>query len=160
MAFTCTVSRGGWGGAMTGLAVAGALHDLAPEGFDLGGGHAAEVVVEGFPAFELLAVDEEGVRPRERIPVLVEVVEQLELAVDEARRAVFPFLDEAGDEVVDEFRGGGVVADDDEAGRNGDSFLPPQLERLGVVAVERFERRLEASWKSERVEPLGLATPL
>ena len=44
--------------------VAGALDDLAAEALDLVGGHVAEVVVERVAGFELLAVDQQRVRPR------------------------------------------------------------------------------------------------
>ena len=50
-------------------AIAGALDDLAAEALDLVGGHAAEVVVERIAGFELLAVDEQRVRPRQRVAV-------------------------------------------------------------------------------------------
>ena len=51
-----------------------------------------------------------------RVAVLVEVAEQREAAVlPGVRRAVLVLAVEAGDVVVDELRGGGVVADDDEA---------------------------------------------
>ena len=54
----------------------------------------------------------------ERVAVLVEVAEQREPAVLQRRRAVLVLAVEAGDEVVDELRDRGVVADDDEAGRH------------------------------------------
>ena len=49
--------------------VAGALDDLAAEALDLVGGHAAEVVVERIAGFELLAVDQQRVRARQRVAV-------------------------------------------------------------------------------------------
>ena len=50
--------------------VAGALDDLAAKALDLVGGHAAEVVVERIAGFELLAVDEQRVRARQRVAVV------------------------------------------------------------------------------------------
>ena len=65
----------------------------------------------------------------------------------------------AGDEVVNELRDGGVLADDDEAGRHPDALLLPELEGLLVVAVERFQRCLQAGGEFERVEFLALPRP-
>ena len=128
------------------LAVAGALDDLAAEPFDLVGRHAAEVVVEGFAGFELLAVDQQRARAGQRVAVLVEVAEEFQAAVLKRGRSVFVLPEEAGDVVVDELRGGRVVADDDEAGRDADARFAPQLEGLFVVAVESFERGLQRAW--------------
>ena len=58
--------------------------------------------------------------------------------------AVVVLAMEAGDEVIDQLRDGGVLADDDEAGRHRDARLLPELEGLLVVAVESFERGLAA----------------
>ena len=123
--------------------IAGALDDLAAEALDLVGRHAAEVVVQRFAGFELLAVDQQRVRAGKRIAVLVEVAEQRQAAVFERCRAVFVLAVEAGDVVVDQLGGGRVVADDDEARRHADACLFPQLVGLLVVAVESFERRLQ-----------------
>ena len=38
--------------------IAGALDDLAAEALDLVGGHGAEVVIQGLPGFQLLAIDQ------------------------------------------------------------------------------------------------------
>ena len=61
---------------------------------------------------------------------LVEVAEQREAAVLQRRRAVFVLPVEAGDEVVDELRDGGVLADDDEAGRHLDALRPAQSSKV------------------------------
>ena len=128
------------GDVLAGAGIAGALDDLAAEALDLVGGHAAEVVVERIAGFELLAVDEQRVRARQRIAGgLVEVAEQREAAVLQRGRAVLVLAVEAGDEVVDELRDGGVLADDDEAGRHLDALVFPELEGLLVVAVERLQ---------------------
>ena len=75
---------------VAGAGIARALDDLAAEALDLVGGHAAEVVVERVAGFELLAVDQERVRARQRVAGgLVEVAEQREAAVLERGRAVF-----------------------------------------------------------------------
>ncbi len=68
--------------------VAGALDDLAAEALDLVGRHAAEVVVQRLAGFELLAVDQQRVRARQRVAVLVEVAEQRQPAVLERGGAV------------------------------------------------------------------------
>ncbi len=49
-------------------AVAGALDDLPPEALDLVGRHVAEVVVQRFAGFELLAVDQQRARARSGLP--------------------------------------------------------------------------------------------
>jgi hypothetical protein len=98
------------------LAVAGALDDLAAEALDLVRGGLPEAVVERLARVELLAVDQQRVRARQRVAVLVVVREEAELALERGRRdAVFPLgVVEARDVVVDQLRGRGVVADDDE----------------------------------------------
>ena len=96
-------------------------------------------------------------RPGERIAVLVEVAEQREAAVFERGRAVLVRAVKAGDVVVDQLRGGGVVADDDEAGRHLDPCFLHSVERLLVVAVERFERGLQLDGQAERIESSRLA---
>ena len=127
------------GDVLAGAGIAGALDDLTAKALDLVGGHAAEVVVERIAGFELLAVDEQRVRARQRIAGgFVEVAEQREAAVLQRGRAVLVLPVEAGDEVVDELRDRGVLADDDEAGRHLDALVLPELEGLLVVAVERF----------------------
>ena len=149
------------GDVLGGAGVAGALDDLAAEALDLVGGHVAEVVVEGIAGFELLAVDEQRVRPRERIAGgFVEVAEQGEAAVLQRRRAVLVFPVEAGNVVVDQLGDRGVLADDDEARRHADAALLPELEGLLVVAVECLERGLQARRQLERVELFALAAAL
>ena len=58
------------GDVFAGTRVAGALDDLAAKALDLVGRHAAEVVVERIARFELLAVDEQRVRARQRVAVV------------------------------------------------------------------------------------------
>ena len=67
---------------------------------------------------------------------------------------------EAGDEVINELRNCGVLADDDEARRHLDAPVLPEFESLLVVAVEGLQRRLQAGGELERVEFLAFATPL
>ncbi len=149
------------GDVVAGTGVAGALHDLAAKALDLVGGHAAEVVVERVAGFELLAVDEQRVRARERVAGgFVEIAEQCEATVLQRGGAVLVLAMEAGDEVVNELRDGGVLADDDEAGRHLDALVLPELEGLLVVAVEGFQRRLQAGGELERVEFLAFAAAL
>ena len=61
-------------------------------------------------------------------------------------------LIEAGHIVVDQLRDRGVLADDDEAGRDGDTALLPQLKGALIVSIESLERGLELVWKLERVK--------
>ena len=110
--------------------------------------------------FELLAVDEEGARAGERVSVLVEVSEQRQAALFEGGGPVLVLALEPGDVVVDQLGGRGVVANDDEAGRDLDILLPPQLEGLRIVAIEGFESGLELDGEVQRVERGRLAAAL
>ena len=94
----------------------------------------------------------------ERIAVLVEIAEKRETAVFERGRAVVVLPVKAGDVVVNQLRGRGVVADDDEAGRHANAGFLPKLEGLLVVAVERFERGLQLR-RQARADRASLALP-
>jgi len=59
--------------------------------------------------------------------VLVKILEKRQAPVFQGGCAVFVNPVEAGDIVVDKFRDGGVLANDDEAGRNADFAFLPQL---------------------------------
>jgi hypothetical protein len=97
--------------------VARGLHHFASEPIDFIGGHAAKIVVERIAGFELLAIDQQRVGTRQRIAgCLVEIAKQRVSSVVECRGAVVVLPMEAGDEVVDELRDRGVLANDDEAG--------------------------------------------
>ena len=66
------------------------LDNLAAKAFDFVRRHAAKVVVERITRFELLAVDEDRVGARERVPRgVVEVAKQGEATVGQRGRAVF-----------------------------------------------------------------------
>src|SRR5438093_10612394 len=119
-----------------------------------------EILVEPLTALELLAVDEQCLRAGERVAMLVEVPEQRELAVLRRSRTVLVLALEAGDVVVDQLGGRGVVAGDDEARRHGDLRLLPQFERFLVMTVERLERRLKPRRKGEGIETSGFAASL
>ena len=56
---------------------------LAAEAVDFIGGHGAEVVVQGIAGFELLAVDEERMRPATLVAMLVVVGKEGELPRNE-----------------------------------------------------------------------------
>ena len=92
---------------------------------DLVAGRGPEVLVERLSGFELLAVDEQRAWPGEGIAVSVEVPEELEPTVHQRRRAVLVLPLEARDVVVDQLRGRGVVAHDDEARRHLDTGVLP-----------------------------------
>ena len=66
--------------------------------------------------------------------------------------AVFARSREAGDVIIDELGGGGVVADNDEHGRNGDFFLRPEFEGFLVVAVKGVERSLKFDGQTQRIK--------
>ena len=138
-------------------AIAGAFHDLAAEAFDFVGGHGAEVVVQRFAGFQAFAVDQQRVRAGEGLALLVEVAEQGEVAVAHGGFAGFVFDLGAGDVVVEQLRGGLVVAHDDEAGRRFDVRLAPFVERLFVVAVERVEGGSQFVRQGERIAGAGHA---
>ncbi len=137
------------------VGVAGALHNVAAEAFDFVDSGGAEVVVEGVPGGELFTIDEEGVRTRKRAAVLIEVAEEGESAMD--KRTIPVIAMEAGDVVVDELGGGGVVAHHDEAGRDADGRIAPEVEGFFVVAVEGFEGGLEFDRNAKGVESFGFA---
>ena len=145
-------------GEVLGLpAVPRPLDDLAAEPLDLVAGGGPEVPVERLPGLELLAVDEQGTGPRKRTAVLVEVPEEREPARHQRRGAVLVLALEARDVVVDQLGGRGVVAHHDEARRDLDAGVLPQLEGAGVMAVEGFERGLELDGDAQGVEGGGLS---
>ena len=142
-------------------AVAGTLDDVLAEAFDLRTGCLAEVPVEGLSGFELLAVDQEGPGAREGAAVEVEIPKQRQTAVLDDSGAVLPLPVEAGDVVVHQLGGCGVVADDDEAGRYGESRLLPQPVGFLIVAVEGIQRGAKLGRQVRRIEsaPLFAAMP-
>ena len=135
-------------------AVAGARDDLAAEALDLVARGDPEVPAESFPGVELLAVDQQRVRSGERVAVFVEVAKQLQPSVLERRGAVLMLAMKPGDVVVEQFRGGRVVAHDDEARRRLNARFAPLVEDLLVVAIERFEGGLQPCGNAQRVEQL------
>ena len=140
-------------GEVLGLAaVAGTFDDLAAETVDLVGGHVAEVIVQCLAGFELLAVDQEGPGAGKLVAVFVEIPEQGQPPDFERRRTVVVLPVETGDIVVDKLGGGGVVADDDETGRNLDAAFLPEVVGLCIVAVEGFQGGLELGGMLQRVE--------
>ena len=70
--------------------ITGALDNFTAKAFNLVGSHAPKVIVERIARFELLAVDEERIRARERVAGgFVEIAEQCETPVLQRRGAVF-----------------------------------------------------------------------
>ena len=114
------------------MLIAGALNKIAPEALDLIGRHRAEFLIERVAGFQLLAVDQQRARTRQPVTVFVVVAEQLETALDPLAIA---FAYEPRDEVVDQFRGRGVVAYDDEHRRHADPGLLPLMRGFSVMAV-------------------------
>jgi hypothetical protein len=83
--------------------VTGALGDFASKAVDFIGRHVAKVGVQRVAGFELLAVNEQGIRARQWIAGrLVEVAEQREASVLQGRATVFVLAVEAGNEVVNQ----------------------------------------------------------
>src|SRR5437870_3501220 len=68
--------------------LAAAFDNLAAEALYFVARHAAEVVIQRFAGFELLAVDKQRIWARERVAVLVEVAEERETSVFQCRRAI------------------------------------------------------------------------
>ena len=138
-------------------AVAAALDDLAAKALDLVSGHGPKVFIQRIAGFELFAVDQQGSRAGEGVAVLVEVAQQRQAAVFQDARAIFALAMESRDEIVNEFRGRGVVAYHDKTRRHADAGALPQLEGFFVVSVERFERGLQFHRQAERVQGFGFA---
>ncbi len=61
---------------LTAANIAGALDDITAEALDFAAGDLAEIVIEGFARFDPLAVDQQGWRAWERIPVFVKITEK------------------------------------------------------------------------------------
>ena len=140
-------------GDLAGLLHVAPFDHFAAEALDLVGGHFAEILVEGIAGFELLTVNEQGAGPGKTIAVVVVVAEQGETAgVVGGGFAVRARAGEAGDVIVNEFGGGGVVTDDDEDRGHADLLLLPESVGLFVVAVEGVEGGLEFNREAERVE--------
>lgn len=132
------------GDGIAGAGVTRPFDQVAAEAFDFFGGEVAEIFIERVLALQLFAVDQKRVGFGEWIAVVVEVAEEVEAARDEFGLVVLELAVEARDIIVDEFRDGGILADDDEAGGNRDTGLFPLAECFFVVPVERFHGGLEA----------------
>ena len=89
--------------------------------------------VSASPEFELLAVDQERARTVPP-PAVLDIAEQGQLAVDQDRSAALLALI-AGDVVIDQLRGAGVVADHDEDRFTADAVCFPFVEDSDVVAI-------------------------
>ena len=97
------------------VAIPSAFDDFTAEAFDFVRSNIAKVLVERVAGFELFAINQERARPTERVAVLIEIAKQREPAVFKRGRTVVVLAVEAGNIVVDEFRRGRVVANEDEA---------------------------------------------
>ena len=140
-------------GDLAGLLHVAPFDHFAAEALDLVGGHFAEILVEGIAGFELLTVNEQGAGPGKTIAVVVVVAEQGETASVVGRRfAILARAGEAGDVVVNQFGGRGVVTDDDEDGGHAGLLLLPEGIGLFVVAVEGVQGGVERGREAERVE--------
>ena len=105
----------------------------------------------------MFAVDEQGARAWQGVAVFVVVAEQGQATLFRLAGAIGVLALEAGDVVVDQLGGGGVVAHHDEAGGHGDTGLLPEGKGLFVVAVEGLEGGLELGRQVQGVEAGGLA---
>src|SRR5207244_13268343 len=73
------------GDVIGGSGVACALDDFAPKAIDFVGRHLAKVLIQSVAGFELLAVNQQGVRTRERISGdIIEVSEQRQSSIFKA----------------------------------------------------------------------------
>ncbi len=91
---------------------------------------------------------------------IVEVAEQRQRTLHQLLLSLLVLLIEAGNIVVDQLRDRGVLADDDEAGRDGNTALLPQIKSALIVSIESLERGLELVWKLERVKVTAGAASL
>ena len=105
--------------------IAGPLNQFAAEALDLILCEGAEFGIEGVAGLQLLAVDEQRSRLRKAVPVIVVIAKELEVARERRRRdAVLIFIPiKAGNEIIDEFRCGGIVRDNNEHWRNIDRLV-------------------------------------
>ena len=71
------------------------------------------------------------------------VAGEISIGLSRFLRAVFILSVEAGDVVVDQLGGGGVVAHDDETGWDSDAFALPEFKCLLIVAIEGLQRGLQ-----------------
>ena len=106
-------------------AVAGTLDSLTTENLDLVGRRGAKVPVERLAGIQLLTIDEQRAWPRQRSAGLIEVAEEVETPLFKAGRAVRVGPAEPRDVVVDQLRGGRVVANHDKARRNANTSSLP-----------------------------------
>jgi len=121
------------GDVVTGMGITAAFHDLTAKALDLVSSHAAKVVVERIARFELLAVDEQRVRARKWVAGgFVKITKPWKAPVLQSRGAIIVFAMKARDEIVNELRDGGVLADDDEAGRG--TLMPLSSQSLKVFS--------------------------
>ncbi|MNK95194.1 hypothetical protein D3C87_1154200 [compost metagenome] len=140
-------------------AVAGTLDDLALEAFDFVSSHTPEIVVQRLAGFELLAVDQQGVRARQRLAMLVEVAEQLQPPRYARDGAIFVGPLEPGDVIEHQFGSGGVVAHHDETRWHVDTGLLPGIKGFEVMPVQGFQRGLQFHRDGQRIELGVLAAP-
>ena len=136
-------------------------HPLPAETLELIGGHFAKVPVQCVAGLDLLAVDQHRLGYRVRVAVIIEVSEQGKAPLLQGLGAVLVLTVEAGDIVIDQLRGRGVVADHYEAGRRRYSCLGPGFVGLHVVPIESLKGGLKLYRQTERVEsPLRFAPAL
>jgi hypothetical protein len=119
------------------MGIASSLDDFATEAVDLVGRHIAKIAVERIAGFELLAIDQERIRARQRVAGdFIEIAEQRQRAVVESLSTVLVFPVKAGDIIINQLRDGCVLAHNDEARRDFDTLLFPKREGLRIVAIE------------------------
>jgi hypothetical protein len=146
------------GDVFASVRIAAALHHFATKALDFIGSHTTEVVVERIAGFELLTVNQQGVGPWQWVAGgFIKIPEQRQTSIHQRRCAVGVVALKSGNEVINELRDCGVLADDDEARRDLDASFIPKLEGLLIVAVERLQRRLQAGREFERIELFAFA---
>ena len=138
------------------MSVSSTLHNVAPQLFDLRPREVPEIVIERLTGLQLLAIDQQRTRARNRIAMFVEVTEQGEAAVLEF--VVGP--PKTGDIVVNQLRSRSIVTDNNEARRNPQPALLPLLVGFFVMSVKGVERRDERGGQRQRVQMLRLTATL
>jgi len=92
------------GEIFAGAGITGAFNDLPAKALNFVGSHAAKVVVECIARFELLTIDEQRIRARERVAGgFIEIAEQCEASVLQPSGAVIVLAIKTRDKVINEF---------------------------------------------------------
>ena len=119
------------------MAIASSLDHFAPEAFDLIRGHRPEIIVitPRLPTARCRSIVYLAAAAGRRH--LIKITKQREAAVFQFARAVVLFSVKPGDAILNQLGNGGVLANDDKAGRDFDARNLPNVKGLLVVPVKR-----------------------